>query len=99
MTVSRVDNRGQNQRQRPDKDLEILKIQVDDIILPWVADGFLCIGGFLCLNPPWWQCTTLFLEMKGFLLLYKAYKFKGGWQLRFFPFLSGYMTLQKIIQQ
>ena len=33
-----------------DKDFKLFKIQVDDIILPWVADGVLCIGGFLCLN-------------------------------------------------
>ena len=30
--------------------LEIFKIQVDDIILPWVADGVQCTGGFLCLS-------------------------------------------------
>ena len=33
-----------------DKNLEIFKIQVDDFILPWVADGVsLCIGGFLAI--------------------------------------------------
>ena len=35
-----------------DKDFEIFKIQVDDIILPWVADGV----------PMYWNFRTIFLS-------------------------------------
>ena len=41
------------------KDLDLLKIQVDDIILPWIADGF------LCLNPSPFMGTTLKKKIKG----------------------------------
>ena len=51
----------QKQPKTKDKGLEIFKIQVDDSILPWVADGVPTMSSYVLICLPSWKQHILMM--------------------------------------